>query len=214
MPAFNRKPFPLAVALTLCAASLMAKASPTAVKEYSFPLSDIERIELHGAVGSMHFIQGTSQEVKVVLEIEESDNDWFDFDHDIDPADVELNSHVRKHTLELEQTDDDLKIEWTIELPALAETEAKLGVGEISGELGATELSIDLGVGEVDITLPLDAVGDIDLDTGVGEANLRGTNDKERTKNMVSQTVRGHGAGTHSLEVDVGVGEIKVDLTD
>jgi hypothetical protein len=212
MSVFNHKAFPVLAALALSSVSLLTHARPTAVKEYSFPLTDIERIELHGAVGSMHFILGTSSQVKVVLEIEQKDNGWFDDDIDVD--DVELNSRVRNRQLELEQTDDDLKIEWTIELPAVAETEIKLGVGEISGELGATQLTVDLGVGEVDLELSLATVGDIDLDTGVGDANLRGTDNKELTKHMVSQKIRGKGNGTHALEVEVGVGEIEVELND
>lgn len=187
-----------------------AHAADSVIKNYSFPLDDIDEISIHGSVGSMRFIETDKQEVTVVLEISPQDKDWFDDDVDLDA--VELVSRVRNGRLTLEQTEEDTTTEWTIEMPALATTRVEMGVGEIEGEFGATELSIDLGVGEVDIEIPESAVGDIELSTGVGEANLAGATREHADRAFVSHDVSGEGEGSMDLEVSVGVGEIDVDL--
>lgn len=197
----------LAVALG-CASA--AHAADSVIKNYSFPLDDINEISIHGSVGSMHFIQTDKPEITVVLEISRQEEHWFDDDIDLDA--VELVSRVRNGRLTLEQTEEETNTEWTIEMPASAVTRVELGVGEIEGEFGATELSVDLGVGEVDIEIPENAVGDIDLSTGVGEANLSGATRERENRAFVSHDVSGEGEGAMDLDVNVGVGEIDVQL--
>lgn len=90
---------------------------------------------------------------------------------------------------------------------------ADLGVGEleISGVHG--NLSADLGVGEVSVTLPRESIGSVNLDTGVGEANLVVDGRRYQSSGLVAKEVRWtKGTGRAGVTVDCGVGEINVRL--
>lgn len=183
-----------------------ALAEDFVVREYSFDVGDIDAIEFHGGIGAMHILPGTGSELKLVLEIEATRQGWFRRAPDI--SGVELQSRVDGSRLRLEQTGEDTKTTWTIELPVVARTRVKMGVGEIRAELGATAVDIELGVGSVDLTLPLATLGDVALSAGVGEAKLRGLQNRSSERSFVSQDVRGRGEGDLDARVHVGVGDI------
>lgn len=88
-----------------------------------------------------------------------------------------------------------------------------LGVGELNVEGTAGDLTVDLGVGEVNMTLPKDAIRSVDLDTGIGEANLSaGGRYYESAGLMARQLTWNKGTGNARVKVDCGVGEIGVSL--
>jgi hypothetical protein len=126
--------------------------------------------------------------------------------------DVELESRVRNDRLVLELEEDDTTTEWTVQLPVVAVTNIHMGVGEIKGTFGATELDVELGVGEVDIEVPAASAGDISVEVGVGDANLRGADDERSDGAMMFQDKRGKGQGDKEISVEVGVGEASVTL--
>jgi hypothetical protein len=180
------------------------------VREYSFPLTDIEEIEIHASVGQIDIVPIEGNEIRLVLEIEPSEHGWFDRRRDV--SDVELESDVRGKRLVLRQTEDDTNTEWTVQMPAVARTSIEMGVGEIDAEFGATELDIDMGVGDVDVSLPESSTGDIDLAAGVGDVTLRGAHDVDNERAFVSQDVHGRGEGDMDARIDVGVGDVRLEL--
>jgi hypothetical protein len=180
------------------------------VREYTFPLTDIEEVEFHASVGTIDIMPIEGNEIRLVLEIESSDHGWFDRKRDV--SDIELDSDVRGSRLVLRQTEEGTNTDWTIQMPAVARTTIEMGVGEIDAEFGATELDIDLGVGEVDVTLPEASTGEIKVAVGVGDAGLRGADDVDRENSFVSQDIEGHGAGSMEARIDVGVGDAKLTL--
>lgn len=180
------------------------------VREYTFQLTDIEEIEFHASVGEFDIVPIPGNEVRLVLEIENDDHGWFDRGRDV--SNVELESDVRGRRLRLEQTAKGTNTNWTVQMPAVARTSIKMGVGSIDAEFAGTELELDLGVGEVDVALPERSTGDIDISVGVGEASLRGATDVDREHAFVSQEVSGRGAGTLDVHIDVGVGDVTLTL--
>lgn len=180
------------------------------VREYSFPLTDIEEIEFHASVGSLHIVPSDGTEIRLVLEIESNDNGWFDRKRDV--SNIELESDVRGGRLVLRQTEDDTNTEWTVQMPVVARTSIDMGVGDIDVELGATELDIDLGVGDIDVSLPEASTGEIKVSVGVGDARLRGADDVDYIKSCVSQDARGQGKGALDARIDLGVGDVSVSL--
>jgi hypothetical protein len=180
------------------------------VREYSFSLADIEEVEIHASVGSIDIVPIDGNEIRLVLEIENSDHGWMGRNTDV--SDVELESDVRGKRLVLRQTEDDTTTEWTVQMPVVARTTIEMGVGEIDAELGATELDIDMGVGDVDVTLPESSTGDIDLAAGVGDVTLRGAHDVDNERAFVSQDVHGRGEGDLDARIDVGVGDVRLVL--
>jgi hypothetical protein len=180
------------------------------VREYTFPLTDIEEVELHASVGDIDIVPIAGNEIRLVLEIENQDHGWFD--RDVDVSDVELESDVRGKRLRLEQTEEGTNTIWTVQMPAVARTSIEMGVGDIDAEFGSTELDIDLGVGEVDVSLPESSTGEIDIAVGVGDASLRGADDVDYEQAFVSHDVNGHGEGDLDARIDVGVGDVTLTL--
>lgn len=201
-----------ALALPLC--TLPALAERTTIKEYKFDAGNLHEIDLRGAVGSINVIHTDTDKVSVVLEIKQHSHHWWKKDIDLDS--VELHDRVRGDRLTLEQTDEDLNIDWTVEVPAMEKVSIKVGVGAIDAELGNTEVYANIGVGEVKLSMPEKYAGEIRLDTGVGDANLRGgeRDNSRKHSSFVSQKVSGHGKGDKDVTVKVGVGDIRVRLED
>lgn len=199
-----------ACALLLAAPFAAALAAERVVKNYSYDLNGIEHIDIRGAVGSVTVIHTDTPTVKVELEIRQQEEGWFADEVELDQ--IELDGDVRGDRLVLRQTDKDINVEWTIELPTVAETSIEFGVGSIEGEFGDTALKVDLGVGDVDLTLPTGSVGRVALSVGVGDARLRGATRDYEERSFVSQEVKGSGEGDNDVVVEVGVGDIHVDL--
>ena len=87
-----------------------------------------------------------------------------------------------------------------------------MGVGEVRVEIDATDLNVELGVGEVNIEAPLASVGRVNLNVGVGDADIRGGEIIDSDSAFISRRIRAEGNGTYPLEVDLGVGDINVRL--
>ena len=208
-----KSPFKVAAVLALLSAAPFSftYAAKTEVKEYTFDLADIEKVNIHASVGSIHIIHTDSKKVSVVLEIRQQNRHWFSRDIDLDG--VELQSNTRGKRLSLRQDDEDLNIDWTLELPTVAETSIELGVGKIDGKLENTKVNINLGVGEVELSMPVATTGEVNLKTGVGDATLHGGDSKHNSKrSFVSQEVEGNGSGNNNVNLKVGVGHILLSL--
>jgi hypothetical protein len=91
---------------------------------------------------------------------------------------------------------------------------ADLGVGELTIDGIASDVTADLGVGEVHVTLPKEAIGSADIDTGVGEASLVADGRRYSSEGLFSRQINWNkGSGRGRVKVDCGVGEIHVTLT-
>lgn len=88
-----------------------------------------------------------------------------------------------------------------------------LGVGELSIDGIASDVTADLGVGAVRITLPKEAIGSADIDTGIGEASLVADGRRYSSEGLISRQINWNkGSGRARVKVDCGVGEIHVTL--
>ena len=100
-----------------------------------------------------------------------------------------------------------------INVPRDLPLRAELGVGELNIQGTTNKLTVDLGVGEVNITLPKEAIGSVDLDTGVGEATLVAAGRRIESSGLIGRELRwDKGTGRADVTVDCGVGEIDVIL--
>jgi len=88
-----------------------------------------------------------------------------------------------------------------------------LGVGALTIEGIASDVTADLGVGEVHVTLPKEAIGSADIDTGIGEASLVADGRRYSSEGLISRQINWNkGSGRSRVKVDCGVGEIHVTL--
>jgi len=100
-----------------------------------------------------------------------------------------------------------------ISVPRDLPLRANLGVGELNIYGTASHLTADLGVGEVNVTLPKDAIGSVDLDTGIGEASLVAAGRHYESSGLIARELHWNkGTGHGKVSVDCGVGEIDVVL--
>ncbi len=100
-----------------------------------------------------------------------------------------------------------------LRVPARLAVDAELGVGELRIEGLTGDVKADLGVGEVSATLPQSAVASVRLDAGIGEAVLRTREKRYENSGVGVKTLRWtEGTGNAAVQVDCGVGEIRVAL--
>lgn len=187
-----------------------AHADDRVVRNHSFDMDGIEEVEFSNSVGAIDIVQGNGKEMRVVLEIEADKKGFFHRRVDVDDMDLEMRK--RGDTLFLNFREDDVKAQWTVEMPAVRRTILEVGVGEIRLELGDTDLDVELGVGEVNVLAPEKSVGRINLHVGVGDASVRGAEVLDSESAFISQSIRAQGKGDNDLEVDVGVGDVSVRL--
>lgn len=204
------KSLPATLSFTLLVASLPVLADTKVVREHSFDLADIRSVEIHGSVGSIEVLPARGDRIELTLDIESKRDGWFDRKRDV--SEVDLQSRVRNGRLILEQQEEHTETHWLVRLPEVPTTELHLGVGSIDAELGRTELDVHMGVGEVILQYPEDAAGEIRLKVGVGEASIAGDAAIQSKRAFVSQDVSASGKGDQDINVDVGVGQIELDL--
>ena len=137
----------------------------------------------------------------------------------LDDVELEVRSSERRLRIELSGLPrwhkSKLEVEGTVTVPRSAPLEIDMAVGEL--EIRGTEgdLWIDMGVGEVDAHVPVQAVGLVSLDVGVGEASLFGAGSRiqgRRSMLVGSEVFWDDGAGSARIHIDLGVGEITLHL--
>jgi hypothetical protein len=106
-----------------------------------------------------------------------------------------------------------LEAEFIVTVPRDLPLVADLGVGEMKITGLESDVSADLGVGEVTVTLPESAVGEVHVDTGVGEANLFAQGRHWESSGFIARELSWKkGRGKAAVNVDCGVGEAQVRL--
>lgn len=108
-----------------------------------------------------------------------------------------------------------LSVHLLIEAPGALSLTADLGAGEMRVTGLEADLDLNVGVGKVEVLAPAAAVGAVHLATGVGDVDLLVHNRSVAEGGMafVGRTLRWEeGAGKARLEVDCGVGSVRVSL--
>lgn len=91
--------------------------------------------------------------------------------------------------------------------------EVDMGVGEVSVRGLEGDLEVDLGVGEISVVAPEKAVRSVDMDTGVGEVDLVVGGRTTQGHGLVGGNLKWKdGSGTATIELDSGVGDLRVEL--
>ena len=133
---------------------------------------------------------------------------------------VELVSSNTSRGLELRldvpktRRGDNLEVRVELTVPRDAALDIDVGVGQIEIAGSEESIAIDLGVGEVELELPETAVASVELDAGVGDAKLAagGSSDHGRRGLVGKEVSWREGRGHAAVNVDVGVGDIRVRL--
>jgi len=134
---------------------------------------------------------------------------------------VELASARRGERLEVEvkgwpkSKNQGLSVGVRVVMPRGLDLDAEMGVGEFDARGLTADIQLDLGVGEVRIHGTERNVKRVDLEVGVGEALLRLGDRRIEGKGFIGRELDwDHGTGLAAVKVDCGVGEIDVRLDD
>ena len=89
-----------------------------------------------------------------------------------------------------------------------------MGIGEATLTNLSGDVTVDMGVGEITLTMPEEAVGTVTLDNGIGGTELRHSEGRNAMEGILGGTDVDwkNGPGSHTVKINLNVGEITVRL--
>lgn len=198
-------------ALVLAVATVTSMAVLAAEKielTESIKVPDNSHIHINVPVGQVKLITKQTDQVDLNIIVKQKNGGWFDSS---DITQAKLDKEIRGNQLFLSVDIEDSKQDWVVTVPVDSSLKLNIGVGTVDLRNISKNLDVNVGVGEADIKLGDDNYQLIKLSTGVGDAELTGLERVKTKRNMVSKTVSWGGNGKHSINVEVGVGDIEVD---
>tara|TARA_Y100000588_G_scaffold378263_1_gene458492 strand:- start:915 stop:1535 length:621 start_codon:yes stop_codon:yes gene_type:complete len=200
----------LLAAFTSAVISGPAWAEDTRTIEQSFNLENSLELEIDFPVGSLEMTSYDGDQIHVTIRLEPKDNDGW-FTDKVDLSAVKLKSSRQRQELSLSIDDDNLEQTWEVKVPKSMRLDVEVGVGKIEIQAFENNADVEVGVGKVRIDTAIDDFKQVNLESGVGKTSLSGLVGKAQShKQMVSSQTEYFGSGQYTLEVEVGVGNIKV----
>jgi len=176
---------------------------------HSFAVDTQTTLDISFPVGSLEINTYNGNEVQVTVELVAKNNDWLNNSDDLESLTIDTQQTSNELALSLDN--DDVQQTWTVTVPRSLAVNLDLGVGDIEINDFANSADIEVGVGAVRIDSQSDDYKYISLDSGVGDTRISGfVSDAKTTRKMVSSESEYSGSGTHTVKVEVGVGDIKV----
>jgi hypothetical protein len=222
----------LLAATLLALAPVIAPAADSVTRTRMLATDPVASIVVEAAVGAVRIEQGEGNaiEVRVTITPKRTTGPVGKLP---DVSKLEMSATMRGDQLRLEVDSKNIEERWVLRLPkkVFSAIEVKLGVGEVSITTSARRVEVDLGVGELKVEAPAGAIavnlgtGDADIrstranagtvegTTGVGGLTVTGV-DGTVERHMVGGSIKGKGKGREPIEVKVGVGGLKVTLTE
>lgn len=191
-----------------------AKTSKTAT--YEFPAGAFTTVEIDHPVGELDIVAGDAEKIRVQMRVECSSrrNRCAERVEDIELKSRELGSALELRIDGYPRNADSLSVNLEITMPRRLSVDIDRGVGETRIRDIEGDISVESGVGEVHIIAPVRSVGEVQAECGVGEANLRAPGGQIETEGFLflGNELRWRGEGQSVIEVEAGVGSVKIDL--
>jgi hypothetical protein len=180
------------------------------------PAAGVGSVAFHGQVGEVQVVGTSGDTIEIEVELEcDKGNDRKCRDS-AEKVDLEVRRSGDRVKVEVEdwpKIGGRLSIRARLEVPKHLAIEVDMGVGEVSIEGIEADVEVDTGVGEVTIEGPEAAFRSVNLDAGVGEVELElGGRTVEGSGFVGGHLSWRDGPGEAHIEVDSGVGEIRVIL--
>jgi len=204
-------PFALLIAL---GAAARADESYREIRE-SFPFRTGQEIELEFPIGQLRIEPASGSAVEVEIE----GRCRWSSSCGLDKIEVDHRSGDR--VLRVRVTADGLgsktqhELRAVVRVPPRAALDVEMSIGELEIRDLEGDLDAELGIGEVRVYASGPRVRAVYLDAGIGEASLRGSTSRARSSRpmLVGGEVEWtDGEGETTLDVEVGIGEVRVDL--
>ncbi|MBQ4813426.1 hypothetical protein A7985_20050 [Pseudoalteromonas luteoviolacea] len=185
-----------------------AQATQTHTISEQFPIASNQSLEISFPVGKLNVETYQGDSIQVNIELREKEEGWFG---KTDLSAIRLERQQQNQEIYLTIDEETVEQTWHVKMPASLLLEAELGVGNINIDALANSAEIEVGVGNVKIQSGLKDYQSVELESGVGKTKLKNFSGKSNhEKSMVGSTTKYRGHGKYQLEVDVGVGNIKV----
>ncbi len=207
----------LVVLIVLFALTLPALASEKVrTVNKTYPAGQARELSLDVPVGDIHLETYGGQDVQVTMTITCHHSGWKCKDKS---ERIELISHDKDGELKVEvkgypnHSSYGLNLDMDIKLPARLGFHLELGVGDVHISGVEKALSMHVGVGDATVEMTADAVRSVDLDAGVGSADLRVGGEHYNGSGFIGKSLSwSDGKGSARVKIEVGVGQVKVRL--
>ena len=224
----------LALGLSLAAAVI---AGDDRVIEHSQNGKAFKGLGIDANVGSIDLAGWSKNTIQVEVKLEPDDHGWGRWrgsEAAIAAAELKIVERGGRIYLEIDyrgEDDDDIEEHWTVRAPERYSIEAELNVGEmeidnfsggVDAELNVGELIVTVprgdvhaegNVGEVSVESSTDSLGDVSVETNVGDAVLRIRGDRIRSTGprfSPGGEANHSGDGDDDIVAEVNVGEASV----
>jgi hypothetical protein len=98
-------------------------------------------------------------------------------------------------------------------MPAALALEADMGVGAVAIAGLQKDISVDVGVGDAEISVKAADYGRVSGDAGVGDIKVDSSSGEGKSQRaVVSDSVDWVADGSASINADVGVGDVQINL--
>lgn len=111
----------------------------------------------------------------------------------------------------------DAEITIRIEIPKVKQVNIEMVAGNLRIDNVDACFDIDMDAGDIDLEVTRDAIGSVDIDTGVGDASLTvdGSLENQHRPLLIGAEVHWHdGSGDCEMKVDLQAGDAEIRLTD
>ncbi len=205
---------------TLAAALLVAAPLQAAVLEteaHTFPVSKNHRVRIEFPVGELRVVPSDGSHVRFELRVRCRSHNEARCEELANR--LRLDSDDKGGTLHLKLdnypkwNNKGFTVMGVLHVPPALALKVEMGVGqlEVTGLEG--DLDVDLGVGEADIRTSRTRAHHVSVDTGIGDATIRGGGSgTERHGFIGSHASWSAGPGRASVKLHVGVGDATVRL--
>ncbi|MCF2908702.1 hypothetical protein L1285_10270 [Pseudoalteromonas sp. DL2-H2.2] len=199
-----RKNIMIGALLVLSAA---AQAKETRTLTQTFELADSKELEIQFPIGKLKTESHTGKTIEVTIVLEPAEYDLDNMAGVLE--DVQLDSRRAGDDLSLSINNKYVKQHWTVKVPESMELDVEIDVGNVKLLGLNNDADVEIGVGNVNIESSAKDFRRVRFDSGVGKTRVSDLPGEANTdRNMVGETLRYRGDGEHSLDIEVGVGNI------
>ncbi len=204
-------------AILLAVSALPASAATVRTLDNEAALTGASLVQVDIGVGDLVVTGSNGDKVKVRLDIRCSDPGSSDCKQAADGISVGDRRRGDELLIKIEGYpkfgDKGLSLAAQVEVPRGIHLSVDTGVGNVTVSGMSHDLEIDARVGDVKVTMDAAALRSVELDTGVGNVELTIEGQTiEGTGLVVKGLEWNRGKGAARMEVDCGVGDIRVTL--
>ena len=181
----------------------------------TFPSAGASLLEVELPVGDVEVRAYDGAEVKVAMAVL-CDHEGADCREDAQK--IVLDSATSGKALHLEvkgfpRRGGGISVDLTISVPRRLDLSVNVGVGRCDVEGLSRDVKVEVGVGKARVTGKAADVRSVELDAGVGNATLKVPGSTPKAEGFIGKSLSWpDGKGPGRISVDVGVGDVKVEL--